>query len=147
MFLLMLNTIRINGRMTLTFNSEKYQELLKQYPPKLIKTEEENEKALVLVEELMHRLNRSPEETELYELLVILIEKFEQDYYLPAKNVNSHSMLLFLMEQQEVKPIDLINILGSSEIVNKIVALQQEITHTQAKALGEFFKVDPCLFD
>lgn len=132
--------------MTLTFNSEKYQKLLKQYQPKLIKTEEENKKALALVEELMHRFDRSPEENELYELLMTLIEKFEQDYYLPAKNSTSHSMLLFLMEQQEVRAIDLINILGSSEVVDKMVEGQQEITHTQAKALGEFFKVDFSVF-
>lgn len=132
--------------MTLTFNSEKYQELLKQYQPKLIKTEEENKKALTLVEELMPRFNRSPKENELYELLITLIEKFEQDYYLPAKNSTFHSMLLFLMEQQEVNPIDLINILGSSKIVDKIVEGQQEITHTQAKALGKFFQVDPSVF-
>nr|WP_245927561.1 transcriptional regulator [Aphanothece hegewaldii] len=132
--------------MTLTFNSEKYQELLQQYQPKLIKTEEENEKALALVEELMHRVNRSSEENALYELLITLIEKFEQNYYLPTKNTNSHSMLLFLMEEQDINPIDLINVLGSLEIVNKILNLQQEMTRTQAKALGKFFNVDlPCV--
>ncbi len=40
---------------------------------KIIKTEEENEKALAIVEELMHRSNRTPEEDELYELLITLI--------------------------------------------------------------------------
>ena len=50
----------------------------------MIKTEEENEKALAIVEELMHRPNRTLEENELYELLVTLIEKFEQEYYVYA---------------------------------------------------------------
>ena len=40
--------------MILTFSTEKYSELLVKYQPKLIKTEEENEKALAVVEELMH---------------------------------------------------------------------------------------------
>ncbi|MFK0734068.1 MAG: hypothetical protein ACFKPT_18945 [Gloeotrichia echinulata GP01] len=68
----------------MTFNSDKYKELLCQYPPKLIRNEAENEQALAIVEELMHRSNRSPEEDELYELLIILIEKFEEEYYSPG---------------------------------------------------------------
>ena len=67
--------------MTLTFNAEKYKELLFNYQPKIIRTEVENEKALVIVEELMHKKDRTIEEEELYELLITLIEKFEQEYY------------------------------------------------------------------
>ena len=85
--------------MTLTFNPEKYKELLAHHLPKIIRTEEENEKALAIVEELMHRKHRTPEEDELYELLIFLIENFERSFYL-QESTNSHSMLLFLMEQQ-----------------------------------------------
>ena len=60
--------------MTLTFNPDKYKELLTVYLPKVIKTEAENEQALAIVEDLMHR-KRSPEENELYQLLITLIEK------------------------------------------------------------------------
>ena len=56
--------------MTLTFNPDKYKELPSQYQPKTIRTEAENEKALAIVEELMHRRDRTPEEDELYELLI-----------------------------------------------------------------------------
>ncbi len=48
--------------MTLTFNPEKYSQLLERYQPKVIRNEEENERDLAIVEELMHRQNRSPEE-------------------------------------------------------------------------------------
>lgn len=76
----MLSLIRITGKMTVTFNPDKYKELLSQYQPKIIRTEAENEKALAMVEELMHRCDRTPEEDELDELLMALIEKFEQEY-------------------------------------------------------------------
>jgi HTH-type transcriptional regulator / antitoxin HigA len=45
--------------------------LLSEYQPKLIKTEEENEQALAMVEKLMHLSNRTPEQQELYELLIV----------------------------------------------------------------------------
>lgn len=55
--------------MTLTFSSENYTNLLVRYQPKIIKTEEENERALAVVEELMHIKNRTPEQDALYEVL------------------------------------------------------------------------------
>ncbi|MDJ0692412.1 MAG: hypothetical protein QNJ41_28475 [Xenococcaceae cyanobacterium MO_188.B32] len=58
--------------MTLTFDSEKYKELLCRHQPKIIKTEAENEAALKVVEQLMHSDNCTPEEDELYELLITL---------------------------------------------------------------------------
>jgi hypothetical protein len=67
------NKIRRNKKMPLTFNPEKYKELLFNYQPKIIRTEVENEKALAIVEEPMHRKDRTLEEEELYELLIILI--------------------------------------------------------------------------
>jgi HTH-type transcriptional regulator / antitoxin HigA len=133
--------------MTLTFNSDKYKELLAQYQPKLIRNEEDNEKALAIVEELMHRPNRSPEEDELYELLIILIEKFEQEYYSPGKASQPDSILRFLMEQRDIKESDLVGVIGSQGIVAEVVNGQQEISKAQAKALGEFFRVDSSLFN
>ena len=132
--------------MTLIFNSDKYANLLSQYQPRLIRTEEENNKALAIVEELMHRPNRSLEEDELYELLITLIEKFEQDYYLPGKASSPCSLLLFLMEQRNLKQSDLVNAMGSEEVVLEAIAGSREINQAQAKALGRFFQVDPSLF-
>ena len=49
--------------------------------PKSIKTEAENEYALMIIEQLMHLSHRSPEQEEIYDLLIVLIEKFEQEFY------------------------------------------------------------------
>lgn len=132
--------------MTLTFNADKYKELLFRYQPKLIRTEEENENALALVEELMHKKDKTIEEDELYELLITLIEKFEREYYAPGQASNSHSMLLFLMEQQNISQEDLVKIIGSSEIVSSLINGEKEINKEQAKNLGKFFHVEPNLF-
>ena len=132
--------------MTLTFNSEKYRELLIKYQPKLIRTEEENERALAIVEELMHRPNRSLEENELYDLLITLIEKFEREFYSPGKASTPHSMVAFLMEQQNIKPEDLVGVIGDEEVVDEVIQGKRMITQEQAKTIGKFFKVEPTLF-
>ena len=132
--------------MTLTFDREKYQKLLCQYQPKVIKNEAENTAALKVIEQLMHSENRTPEEDELYELLVILVENFEREYYQPGATSTPHSMLHFLMEQQRVEQNDLVKILGHKDIVVKIINGQQEIGKDHAKALSDFFNVDAELF-
>jgi HTH-type transcriptional regulator / antitoxin HigA len=138
--------------MTLTFNPTRYSELLAQYQPMLIKTEEANERALAIVEELMHRPQRSLEEDALYDLLVALIEKFEQDYYQPGSRSTPQSMLLFLMEQRNVAVADLVAVLGSEQLVADVMSdscaprVRSEISASQIQALGKFFQVDPGLF-
>jgi HTH-type transcriptional regulator / antitoxin HigA len=131
--------------MTLTFNPEKYKELLTAYLPKIIKTEAENEQALAIVEDLMHR-KRSAEEDELYQLLITLIEKFEQEYYQINQQNNSQSMLLFLLEQSHKNKVDLQAVLGSESLVDNILNGREKITLELAQKLGEFFHVEADLF-
>jgi HTH-type transcriptional regulator/antitoxin HigA len=132
--------------MTLTFNQEKYKELLITYLPKLIKTEAENQEALAIVEELMHR-KRTPEENELYHLLITLIEKFEQEYYQTNQQSNPQSMILFLLEESGKSITDLQTYLGAKSSVDNILQGQEKITVEQAKKIAVFFHVDPSLFN
>jgi HTH-type transcriptional regulator / antitoxin HigA len=121
-------------------------EFLSQYQPKLIRTEADNEQALAIAEELMHRPNRSLEENELYDLLITLIEKFEQESYLPGAASTPHSMLLFLMDQRNLQASDLVEVFGSEKIAADVIAHQTELSKDQIKGLGMFFQVDPGLF-
>ncbi|MEH2239601.1 helix-turn-helix domain-containing protein [Nostoc sp.] len=132
--------------MTLTFNRETYASLLAQYQPKVIKTDEENEQAITLAEELSHRINRTLEESALLDLLIALIEKYEDKNY-PMGESTVHSMLLHLIDAQSVKEADLVAILGSREVVFQVMSGKQEITQEMAKVLGNFFHVDTSLFE
>ncbi|MEB3339605.1 transcriptional regulator [Okeania sp.] len=125
--------------MTLTFSSKKYSELLAKYQLKVIKTESENEKALAILEELMHIQNLTPEPETLYELLIVLIEMFEQDFYHPGSASTPDSMLRFLMEQQGVNFADLVKVIGSERVGIDLINGTEEITSEQAKILGNFF--------
>ncbi len=132
--------------MILTFNSEKYKEVLSEYQPKLIKTEAENERALAIVEQLMNSPDLSPEQEEIYELLVILIERFEQEFYKPDRSKNSGSMLSFLMDQRDFNPIDLVPIFASEAAVEEAISGRTNIDSYTADRLAELFHVDASLF-
>ena len=132
--------------MTLTFNRERYKDLLSEYQPKLIRTETENEQALAMVEKLMHLDTRTPEQQELYELLIVLVEKFEQEFYQPKQNNSSMSMLLFLMEQRDMQSADLVDIFGSISVVEDVMAGRVQIDRSMSESLGRLFRVDSMLF-
>jgi len=72
--------------------------------------------------------DRTPKEDELYELLIAVIEKFEEEYCAPGGTATPHSVLLFLIEQRSLKPADLVGIIGSEEGVDELVNGQQDIS-------------------
>ena len=131
--------------MTLTFNPETYALLLAKYQPKVITNDADNEQATLIAEELAHRTNRTSEESALYDLLIALIEKYEDEKY-PMGETNPLSMLLHLIEARNLKQTDLIGVIGSSSVVSEIINGKQQISKAQAKALGEFFQIDADLF-
>jgi len=131
--------------MTLTFNSEIYSQLLSQYQPRIIKTEEENEKFLEIVEEILSRSYLTSEEDVLLELLTKLIEAFEEKHY-QINSSTPHSRLKHLMEARSLEQAVLVEILGSIEIVDKVINGDLKISRQQAEALGKFFHVDASLF-
>ncbi|AFY41845.1 type II toxin-antitoxin system HigA family antitoxin [Nostoc sp. PCC 7107] len=131
--------------MTRTFNPESYGKLLAQYQPKTITTEEENEKAIALVQDLEHRANRIPEEEILLELLVTLIEKFEETHY-PIPQGTPHSMLVHLMDARDISPEVLAETVGSLEVVQEILNGDRTINQAEAEALAEYFHVSANLF-
>ena len=136
---------KISGKMTLTINSEIYSELLSKYQPRIIQTEAENEEFLEVVEELLARQNLSPEENTILDLLVKLIEDFEDKHYQLNKST-PRSRMLHLMEAQDIKKEGLVNVFGSLEIVDKVIIGDLEITPQQAQELGDLFHVDASLF-
>ena len=133
------------GKMTVTFDTDAYSNLLSKYQPRIIKTEEENEIFLEIVEELISRTNLNPEEDALLELLVKLIEDFEDKHY-QINASTPQSRLLHLMDARSLEAADLVEFLGSSEAVVDVICDRLEITKQQAEALEKFFHVDPGLF-
>lgn len=67
--------------MSNTFDRAVYTDLLVHVTPKIIETEEEYQTTLAIVESLVFDHNRTPEQTAIYQLLVILVEAYEEEHY------------------------------------------------------------------
>jgi HTH-type transcriptional regulator / antitoxin HigA len=131
--------------MTLTFNPQTYSHLLAEISPKVIETEAEYEQALVIAEKLTFNHHKTPEERSIYQLLVILIETYETHHY-PVPISPPHEVLQHIIEASGIQKSDLVGKLGSDEVVTDIVNGTRSINMSQAKVLGEMFKVSPNLF-
>ncbi len=114
--------------------------------PTVIKTEEENDRAILLVEKLVEKGDKiSPEENALLDLLWNLIADFEEKFYQP-RDASPQEVLIEMMNARSLKQKDLIEVFGSKSRVSEAVSGKREITKLQAKALADFFKVSVELF-
>jgi HTH-type transcriptional regulator/antitoxin HigA len=132
-------------KITPNINSEIYSQLLIKYQPRIIQTEEENENFLAVVDELMSRENLTIEEDAILDLLVKLIEDFEEKHY-PLNGSTPRSVMLHLIEAKNITASNLVEVFGSSEIVNKIMSGESEISMEQAITLGKMLHVNYDLF-
>ena len=132
--------------MTLTFNPETYANLLVEVLPKAIKSEGEYQRVLAIIESLMNKEHTSTEEDSLLDLFIILVEKFEAEYY-PRQNLSTpHSRLLHLMEANNLQQTDLIPVFGSSDLAAEIITGKRLIDQTHADKLSDRFNLPAKLF-
>ena len=129
------------------FDLRKYSRLVSKVAPLVIETNEEFERADTEVGRLLKKGydNLSVEEKRLLALLSRLIEDYEERTF-PIPDSLPHQTLQFLMKQNDLRQADLVSIIGSRGRVSEVVNGKHAISKTQAKALGESFKVSPELF-
>jgi len=111
---------------TLTASPE-YIELLKKFPPRVIRTEKENEACTELLHELDRRSRKlTPAEKELAGLLTLLIEDFEDRHY-QLPRAKPLEVLQFLMDQHGLLQKDLADVFGTPSIVSEVLSGKREL--------------------
>ena len=132
--------------MTLTFNRESYANLLLEVLPQPIETEVEYKRVLAIVESLMNKKASSLEENRLLDLFVILVEKFESEHC-PSQNISTpHSRLIHLIEANNLQPVDLIDIFGSSDLASEVIDGKRSIDRNHADKLSDRFNLPSSIF-
>lgn len=129
-----------------TINPQKYGKLLARVRPTVIRTKDENDRMLALVEQLMAKgRSLTPEEGELLRLLGKLIADFEEEFY-HLDDAEPHEVLQELMAARGLKQGDLLEVFGSKGRASEVINGKRAISKAQAKALAEFFHVSAELF-
>ena len=133
--------------MTTNYDPQKYANLLVGYLPGVIDTEEENDKAVEFAGALMRKgASRSPEETRLLDLLVTLIEDFEEKAYPMGESVKPADILRSLMDEHGLKQTDMVDIFGSQGVVSQVLNGKRSISKAQTRRLSERFRLPLDIF-
>jgi antitoxin component HigA of HigAB toxin-antitoxin module len=103
------------GSLTASIDLKRYGRLLAKTAPRVIATEEENGRAIAIVESLVEKGERgmTPEEDALLDLLTNLIRDYEAAAYPRRQQSSPHEMVAFLLEQRGLAPKDLWPVIGS----------------------------------
>jgi len=126
--------------------SPAYAALLAKVPPRVVRTEEQNEGYIAALYELERRHKKwSEAERELADLLTLLIEDFEEKNYRLPK-ASPIEVMRFLMEQHGLKQKDLADVFGAQSIVSEVLSGKRELNKQQIRRLSERFHVSPEVF-
>ena len=103
---------------------------------KIIKSEQDYQEALKLVEDLMSRdPNPESKEGEQLNLVSTLIQEYEERMF-PEMLPDPVEAIKFRMEQANLKPVDLIPYIGSRSRVSEILSRKRPLTLNMIRALS-----------
>jgi HTH-type transcriptional regulator / antitoxin HigA len=115
--------------------------------PQVIEDDAEHERLLAIVEPMFGRQDMTPEESKLFNLLVKLIQDYEDKHYpIDDVDIEPHEMLQYLMEQHDLKQKDIVDIFGSQSRASEALNGVRPLSKSQIKALSEYFQISADVF-
>ncbi|AVQ70509.1 hypothetical protein MTo_04136 [Microcystis aeruginosa NIES-1211] len=127
------------------FATDKYLELLKQYPPRPIHNEEDLEMMQEVINRLLDKPQLTVEEREYLNLLGSLIYEYEENQE-PIPDIYGLELLKFILEERNLQKQDLLSIFESKSTLDDILDGQQELTPIYIQKLANFLNISPDLF-
>ncbi|MFM7713781.1 MAG: type II toxin-antitoxin system HigA family antitoxin [Microcystis sp.] len=127
------------------FATDKYLELLKQYPPRPIHNEEDLEMMQEVINRLLDKPQLTVEEREYLNVLGSLIYEYEENQE-PIPDIYGIELLKFILEERNLQKQDLLSIFESKSTLDDIFDGQQELTPIYIQKLAIFLNISPDLF-
>jgi HTH-type transcriptional regulator/antitoxin HigA len=127
------------------FATDKYLELLKQYPPRPIDNEEDLEMMQQVINRLLDKPQLTAEEREYLNVLGALIYEYEENQE-PIPDIYGLELLKFILEERNLQKQDLLSIFESKSTRDDILDGQQDLTPIYIQKLANFLNISPDLF-
>ena len=127
------------------FATDKYLELLKQYPPRPIDNEEDLEMMQEVINRLLDKPQLTVEEREYLNVLGSLIYEYEENQE-PIPDIYGLELLKFILEERNLQKQELLSIFESKSTLDDILDGQQDLTPVYIQKLANFLNISPDLF-
>lgn len=109
------------------------------YVARPIKTKEQYDEAMALVESLIDCEDNTPE-MELLELVSILVHEYEQRVF-PVENPDPIEAIKYQMEELGVSKVELANLVGGKGRLSELLSRKRPISIQQIKALSSRLEI------
>jgi HTH-type transcriptional regulator/antitoxin HigA len=113
--------------------------------PTPITSERQHEEYLSVLRKLASKENPTSEEEKYAEVLITLIEAYEEEHYYIA-DASPIQVLPTLMDAKDLHQKDLVPIFGSESIVSEILHKKRSLNKTHIEKLSKRFRVSPAVF-
>ena len=124
-------------------DEKKYGRLLGKSRPRMIHSDDEFHRLAAELEALDTRQESrelDAEEHELQALLALLCAEYEDRTVAPP-SASPLEVLKFLMDQNGLRPIDLLDVFGSRAVVSQVLSGKREISKSHARNLAARFRL------
>jgi HTH-type transcriptional regulator/antitoxin HigA len=111
---------------------------------KVLKTDDDYNKASMRLMEIFHALPNTPESDELDLLMVLVKDYDDKQYQLPE--LDALEVIKYKMQEMGIKAKDLEPIIGSKGHVSAILSGKREITLKMAQKLKNYFSIPAEVF-
>ena len=125
--------------------TDKYIQLLQQFPPRTISNDEELEATQVVIDELLDRGELSPEESDYLNVLGTLVFDYEQKT-ISIPDIYGVELLKVLITERGLLQKDLVPIFKTESIVSDILNGKRQLTLRHIQELAQFFNLSPAVF-
>ena len=125
--------------------SNGYIELLTNFPPRPITSDEELELTQNMIDQLLDQGKLSQDEKDYLNVLGALVYEYEQQQE-PIPDIYGVELLKSLIEDNELRQKDLVSIFKTESIVSDILNGKRELTKRHIEELAKFFHVSTAVF-
>lgn len=125
--------------------SETYRQLLAQFPPRPINTDEELDATQAVINQLLDQPDLTPEEEDYLDLLGTLVYNYEQQQH-PVPDIYGVELLKVLIEERGLKQKELVPIFKTESIVSDILRGNRQLTTRHIQELSAYFHLSPAVF-
>ncbi len=125
--------------------TDKYIQLLQQFPPRTISNDEQLEATQVVIDELLDRGELSPEESDYLNVLGTLVFDYEQKTG-SIPDIYGVELLRVLITERQLRQEDLVPIFKTESIVSDILNGKRQLTVRHIQELAQFFNLSPAVF-
>jgi len=127
------------------YNHTPYTDLLKSFPPRPLKSDEDLEEIQRVVDDLLDKEELTESEEDYLDLLGILIHEYEekQDF---VTDIYGIELVKALIVELNLKQKDLVPIFKTESIVSDVLKGKRQLTSEHIEKLAKFFKLSPAVF-